>query len=62
MDISAAAATTNGLKFNAQSTPAVDYNPPPNQEGITPSRDAIVAETRAAQIADPRGQNLDIFA
>ena len=62
MDISAAAATPNGLKFNAQSARAVDYNPPSKQEGITPSRDAIVAETRAAQIADPRGQNLDIFA
>ena len=62
MDISAAAASTNGLKFNTQSAPAVDYNPPPRQEGNTPSHDAIVAETRAAQMANSRGRNLDILA
>jgi len=62
MDISAAVASTSGLKLTAQIAPAVDYNPPPSKEGIPPSRDAIVAETRAAQSANPRGRNLDIFA
>jgi len=62
MDISAATASTSGMQFNSQNVSAVNYNPPPPKEGIAPSRDAIVAEARASQMADPRGQNLDIFA
>ena len=62
MEISSATTAASGLNFNSSQTRAVNYNPPPPKEGITPSRDAIVAETRAAQMADPRGQNLEIFA
>ena len=61
MDISAAAAAPQSLEFNSTSdTSKVDYNPPPVEEGIAPSREAIAAENAAP--ADPRGRNLNTFA
>jgi len=59
MEISAATTSTTRLNFNQPETKSVDYNPPPSNEGITPSRKAIIAEV---QTDNTRGRNLDIFA
>jgi hypothetical protein len=62
MEISPTEVAPQSLKFNSTSNASkVDYNPPPVEEGITPSREAIAAEAKAAA-NDPRGSNLDIFA
>ena len=50
---------TIAMEFNP--THKVDYNPPPAEEGITPSPEAIATES-VSSLADPLGGNLDIFA
>ncbi len=59
MEISPTDMATQSMEFNP--SPQVNYNPPPAEEGIAPTRDEIVAESESS-LADPAGRNLDTYA